>query len=438
MTMYRKTCLPLRALSFSVLAAALSAAALSGTAGCMTQAEQSAKDGLTAFQNCDLRTAANSFSDAHTLDPSRPDFALAYALSTLAVLPEEPAVTAVLERLGFDGPIDTSMFWGSGGILAQLSSPSGTATCQSVQDYFDAHFPYAPARKDGPTAASVLHDPALDGDAFVAAAAALDPRLQKLVDALEQAAANTSGFDITGGCGVGSLHIQTPELYALAAFIEAVRATIAVAQGYDWAVPASLALDTSGNEPAWVDALNAHVFHLKSAGSVAAASPMAQHAALLLGRAATAASTISSRPANSLFDWSKVPAGVVSDVQQLAASAQQMLAAPGTIALPFVTPQLAVDGQSFFAMPVDLTGVQPPLWVATPWTSGTQHGYSVDTQSSGAEMLLAPRFSPDPFGSSAPSFTFSLSDNSWKDITSDQWLAAFDPDRRWDHLYQCQ
>jgi hypothetical protein len=401
----------------------------------MTKAEQSAQDGLTAFQNCDLRSAANSFSDAHSLDPSRPDFALAYALSTIAILPEDPAVTAVLERLGFEGPIDTSILWGSGGILSQLQS--GTSTCQSVTDYFDAHFPYAPIRQNGPTAVSVLRDPSLDGDAFVAAAAALYPRLQSLVNALEQAAGQTSGFDITGGCGVGTLHIQTPELYGLAAFLEAVRATVAVAKGYDWAVPASLALDTSGKEPQWVDALNAHVFHLMNAASVTAAAPIAQHAALLVQRAADSASTITSRPANSLFDWSQAPAGVVSDVRQLAVSAQQMIGASGMNPLPFVTPTLSVNGQSFFDTPADMTGVQPPIWVATPWTSGTQSGYTVNMQSSGAETLLAPRFAPDPFGSAAPAFTFSLS-NSWQNITSDQWLAAFNPDRRWDHLYMCQ
>ena len=85
-----------------LVALAVTAIALGGLGGCATKAEQQAQDGLTAFQQCDLRSASQSFSSAHALDPSRADFALAYALSTIAVLPEDPNVTAVL---GLHGPL---------------------------------------------------------------------------------------------------------------------------------------------------------------------------------------------------------------------------------------------------------------------------------------------------------------------------------------------
>src|SRR5579872_298932 len=107
---------------------------------CVPPADQAAEDGLTAFKACDLRTASQDFEKAHNLDSTRPDFALAYALSTLAVLPEDPAVTSVLLRLGFTAGIDTSAYWGMGGVFSQLSSHM--ATCQSVNDFMQSHLPY--------------------------------------------------------------------------------------------------------------------------------------------------------------------------------------------------------------------------------------------------------------------------------------------------------
>jgi hypothetical protein len=402
---------------------------------CATPAESKALEGLAAFKACDLRAASRAFDDAHSLDPSRADFALAYALSTLAILAEDPAVTGVLAKLGFDAPIDTSAFWGRGGVLDHLSARN--AMCQAIWDYVRTKIPYAAAQKNGPSAASVVRDPNLNGDDFVAAAAALSPRLQRLVQALEQAAAGAAGTDIEGGCGVGKVHIEAPELYGLAAAIEAVRASVQAAQGYDWAVPATLVLDTSGREQASVAALNAHFFHLKSAAALKGAQPTLLHVVELLQRGIASAATISSRQPNSLFDWTKMPAGTLDDLKTLVDSAHQVLTAPGQHALPSFSPALAMDGVSFFDSPVDATGVKPPIWSAAPSmdTSGVTR-YSVQSSSAGAEAQLAPRFSPYPFGNPALQYSFSLSDG-WKPISSDTWLSVFDPDRRWRGTYGC-
>jgi hypothetical protein len=405
------------------------------TGGCATKAEQRAEDGLAAFKVCDLRSASKAFDDAHGLDPSRADFALAYALSTLAVLPEDPAVTSVLERLGFNGPIDTSSLWGKGGAIDQLSA--GTSTCQSVGDYVRSKLPYAAAQSDGPSAASLVRDPTLSGDDFVAAAAALDPRLEKVVAALEQAAGGAGDTDIEGGCGVGKVHIEAPELYGLASLIEAVRATIHAAQGYDWSVPATLVLDDSGHEQAYVDALNAHVLHVRSAAGVSGAGPIAIHAVELFQQALAAAARVTSRPANSLFDWTKMPAGAMADLKTLADAAHLMLSTPGLQTFPFYSPALAMDGRSFLGMPVDMTNVQPPIWSAVPQVDSLgNHWVEIETTSTGIDAQLSPRFSPYPFAKDAPGVTFTLPDR-WKGITSDMWLAAFDPDRRWDAAYRC-
>ena len=409
---------------------------LFGAAGCMSPAEENAQQGLEAFQRCDLRSASQDFDTAHNLDTSRADFALAYALSTVAVLPEDQAVTNVLVRLGFVGPIDTSLFWGKGGVLDQLNSR--TATCQSVWDYIDNGIPYPAAKSGGPTAASIVRDATLNGNDFVAAAAALDPRLKKIVDALEQGAGGMSEMDLQGGCGTGNVHLEAPELYGLAAFLEALRASVQAAQGYDWGLAATLVLDTSGHEVQEADALNAHMFHLTNAAAVTASLPTFVHAVELFQRGLTAAAAIKSRPANSLFDWTQMPANALADLQTLADSAHQLLTTPGLQPLPFTSPSLSVDGQSFFDMPADMTGVQPPIWSAVPWTDSTgASGYNLQSASTaGADARLAPRFSPDPFASGAPSFSFSLSDR-WQNITSDQWKAVFDPGGHWEMVYSC-
>jgi hypothetical protein len=424
----------MRTVSCLAVSAVCLAAVVSPLGGCATPAEQKAQDGLTAFKNCDLRSASSDFDQAHALDPSRPDFALAYALSTIAVLPEDPAITAFLQRIGFTGALDTSALWGSGGVLDQLAS--GNATCQSVSDYLRAHIPYAPAQTNGPSAVSVIRDPSVSADDALAAAAALSPRLEKLVSALEQSASG-GDVDIEGGCGVGKVHIQEPELYGLAAALELLRATIQAGQGYDWALSLTLLFDTSGHEQAYVDALNAHLLHLKNSGAVGAAQPIAIHAVQLFQKGLNAAAGVTSRPANSLFDWTKMPAGTLVDLQTLAGSALQMLSIPGPQPVAYYTPALRLDGQSFFTNPVDMAGVQPPMFSAVPWSDASgQSGYSVDSSATGADNLIAPRFSPSPFGQNAPSYSFGLSDR-WSNFTSDDWLAAFDPDRKWDNVYRC-
>jgi hypothetical protein len=423
--------LPSAAIGFVLLGFVL----LVGAGGCASPAEAEAQTGLAAFQACDLRAASEAFDTAYTLDSSRADFALAYALSTLAILPEDPAVTAVLMRLGFTSGIDTSIFWGSGGVFDQLNSH--TATCQSISDYITARFPYAAVRQNGPSAASLVRDPTLNGDDLVAAAAALDPRLEKIVSALEQAAGAESDVDIEGGCGVGKVHVESAELYGLAAFLEMFRASIEVAQGYDWAVPATLVLDTSGQEQEYADALNAQILHLQNAAVVQSAAGTALHAVELFESGLSAASKIKSRPDNSLFDWTKMPAGVLTDLQTLADFTKQMVSTPGLQALPFFSPALMMDGRSFFDMPVDMTGVNPPIWSTVTSSDGNGNS-SVDLESSatGADALLAPRFSPDPFASGAPSYSLTLSQR-WSNISSDTWHSVFDPDERWEDVYGC-
>jgi hypothetical protein len=404
--------------------------ALAAAAGCTTPAEQQAQTGLDAFQRCDLRAAAQAFDDAHALDPSRADFALAYALSTIAVLPEDPHVTAFLLRLGFDKAIDTSALWGPGGVFDRLAARD--ASCTSISDALRAAIPYAPAQTDGPSAVSVLADPTLTGDDLVAAAVALVPRLEKLVAALEQGVGAMGEVDITGGCGVGTIHVQAPELYALASALEWLVASIEVAAAYDWGLEARVVLDTSNHTPEYVDELDAHLFHLRSAPSLVTAQQSAIHATDLLEKAIAAVPGVKPH-SSALVDWSRLPARVLADVKTVADGLRQMLANPGAQPLPLFSPALAMDALSFFTTPVDLSNVQPPIWSTGSYAGG---GYSVSASTDGEDAVLGPRFSPDPFPNGAPGYSFTLF-SGWNDVSSSDWTATFDPNQRWEGAYGC-
>jgi hypothetical protein len=243
--------------------------------------------------------------------------------------------------------------------------------------------------------------------------------------------------DIEGGCGVGKVHVQAPELYGLASFIEFVRATAQAAQAYDWGVPATLALDNGRDQRAYADALNAHILHVMNAAAAKNALPIAQNAVALAKSGLARAAAVTSRPANSLFDWASMPAGTLADLQTLADSASQMLSVPGPQGLPFFAPALMMDLRSFFDSPVDASSARPPIWSATLWTDPSgQTGYSVSSSSTGLDPVLSSRFSPSPFAMGAPNFKFTLPDK-WKNISSNAWKAAFDPDKRWESLYGC-
>jgi hypothetical protein len=97
-----------------------------------------------------------------------------------------------------------------------------------------------------------------------------------------------------------------------------------------------------------------------------------------------------------------------------------------------------MDGRSFFDTPVDAAGAQPPIWTATPSTdSSGMTTYSVVSSSQGVRAQLEPRFTPYPFGPPGMQYAFSLYDG-WKNISSDAWTAALDPDGRWKGVYGCK
>ncbi len=417
---------------------ALGAAAVvvaSITMGCATPAEQQAEDGLKAFQSCDLRGAAQDFDNAHDLAPGRADFALAYALSAIAVLPEDPNVTNVLLRLGFTKGIDTSVLWTSGGVFDRLAAQN--FSCTSIGDELRTAIPYAPAQTDGTSAESVLKDPTLTGDDFVKAAVALLPRLEKLVSALEQGVDAMGEVDIQGGCGLGAVHVQAPELYALASALEWLVATIQAASAYDWGLSVSALLDTASHQQQYADDLNAHLFHLRSAAALNGAQDSALlsaiHATALLQKGIASVPHVKAGQAHALFDWAALPPQVLADSKSFADGLYAMLTTPGPVPVPFFSPALEMNAVSFFTMPVDLSGTMPPIWSVQALSGG---GYELVSAPGAGDAEVGSRFAPDPFPSGSPSYSFTLF-SGWNGISSDQWTSTFDPNKRWEGLYGC-
>ena len=421
---------------------------LAGVSNCTTStsgppeavAAASAADGLAAVQSCDLRTASQDFETARDLDSTRADYALGYALSTLAVLAEDPAVTAVLERIGFQSAIDTSIVWGKSGALAQWASH--TASCQSIWTYLGNSLPYAPAHQNGPSFDSALADPTVSGNDIVAALVAISPRIQKIATALEQAAGTMKSATLSTGCGAAtSFTVQSPELYALAAFLDALVAGIQAAQGYDWGVPLNEVTTTSSDTAAELqmaaDDYNAHLFHVTNAAAIAAALPTAQHALALAQSALAAAAAVTSNPPNALFAWADAPPNVIGDLTTLVQGCSAILSNMGLQPLPFMSPALSIDGASFFLKPVDATNASPPIWSVEMFSGPGYSSEGIVSTADGVTSQTMPRLSPYPWMSgNTTQFSLTLGMR-WQNVSSDTGTEVFDPSGRWESLFEC-
>lgn len=411
--------------------------------GCPSPAEQAALNGLAAFRACDLRTASAEFDEAYSLD-NRPDFALAYALSDLAVLLEDPNLQPLARRLGFTADLRTEFLWGRGGVLDQLASP--TATCDSIEEYLRANIPHPSAAESGPDVVDTIN-PGVTIEELRTNLVAISPRLLRIAQALELAAQNAGGnFNLEGGCGVGSLSVQAPELLAAAAAIEALRGAIMALEAYQWNIGLRRMVDSEGVEAELVAELNSQLLH-QTPAAAAALETMRGHflsRVIPLVRSATsAARAITTRPASSLIDWSRLPSSVLSDVETMASSLETALTMTTAQPIPFVEPALSIDARSFLTNIVDFGQLFPSGVFEVRDQPGCQptENYNcrelslVEAWIPTIEGALRPRFTPDPFADNFQS-DFTL-DNRWDTIADEVWEATFNPSDRWDELYGC-
>lgn len=390
-------------------------------AGCTSAADDLTLDGADDLKNCDIRAAHDKFADAHADDPDHPQAALGFALTSLALLPEDPEVTQVLSRIGFTSAIDMqALVFGPDGALARHARGD---TCDSINTFIDTTVPYPPlatATIDGTT----LIDQSLTGTDIAVAAQALSPQLAEIAAALETAAAGMSGpIEVEGGCGVGKVTFQAPELYAMAALIEGARSIAQLGQAYDWNLSIrQLSALWDGDAFMLATFLNAHLGRVTAPGEGAAARPIVARALALMVRAIDAAKVATVEPYG-LFDWTAFPASLLDNARLVAVAGQAML--DGSTAIPTMTPDLALDLSSVFATPIDLQSFSQPLVEALDefswsWSSAT------------LEQALTPLFAPNPFVDTV-TFTWTF-DQQWTAFDATPVTTPFD---RYDAVYQC-
>ena len=399
---------------------------------CASDAEKKALAGLDAFKRCDMREARNAFSEAYSQD-SRSDFALAYALSDLAVLAEDPALQPTLKRLGFTADLKTDFLWGQGGVLQRLSEK---APCGTIEESLKKGIPLAALQNGGPNFLDGIDASLTVGDVRVALAG-ISPRLERIAQALETSAKSTeSSFELEGGCGVGKSVIQKPELLAMASLIEALRAGLQALEAYDGALNVKVVLTNGSAEAekrAYVDALNRQLLRVVKPSAMEASRPIFIRSLDLASRAAQAVSATAATPANALFDWKKLPADVVVDFKTYFDVAKTGLSSKEQTLVPKVSPEIRVNMDSFFAEPFDMGKVAAPIWsvkqyTSSPTTPPTPPQFYIATDTVPLENLLATRFSAGTFDRSrnytAPAF------DALTKITSVTWEAVLDPQKR--------
>jgi len=117
--------------------------------GCASNAQQKAQDGAKALAACDMRTAHQDFSDAYSMDSNDPQIALAFALTDLTLLAEDPALETLRPRFGFTKPFDTTFLWEKGGFMDLASQK--TTTCGTLGDLAQANLAHPSIAKTNPT-----------------------------------------------------------------------------------------------------------------------------------------------------------------------------------------------------------------------------------------------------------------------------------------------
>jgi hypothetical protein len=369
------------------------------------------------------------------MDGTRSDVALAYALTEVGLLVEDPALTALAPRLGFDRPIDASLLWGADGILDRLSRH---ASCDSITQLVHDRFPHPSARPMGPDFWSTLDSTLTLGDVR-STLIALSPRLHHIAGALEVAARGmgADGVTLSGGCGIGSTptRVQAPELLALAAALEAIRGAAQLTLAYDGAMPARLLFSPSSTQQqAQVDALNQHMLRVTDAAQAEAARAILVESMSLAAEAIDAARAIHTPRTDAIFDWTSLPARVLDDSTAFVTAAQAGLAADGTTAttIPHFGPTpLGIRIGSFFADPYDM-GTMGPLWSLQTDTFGDYVRFESATWQAG----FASRFDTDPWSISAPSRSFDV-DWSFPGVSPSPLSTTFDPAARWSSGFSC-
>jgi hypothetical protein len=298
--------------------------------GCPSEIDRRAAQGLEALRACDVRAANAAFDDALAMDDRRSDIALAFALTELALLPEDPALQDLAPRLGFTAPLDTTFVWGRDGLLERLARR--TEDCDSIGEFVESHVPHPSLRDGGPSLVDTW-DPTLTLGDVRDVLVRLAPRLARIESALVVAADGmaSEGVVLEGGCGIATspTRVRAPELLALAGGFTILRAALQASRGYDGTIHASLLFSRGGNEEAWVAEVTPRYLRPIDGPALAAARPLLLEGIETWIRAIDAAQAISEPNAEAIFDWSAMPSHVLADLEVMAGAVRTSLGAEG-------------------------------------------------------------------------------------------------------------
>lgn len=396
------------------------------TAACASDVEGHLQDGADALADCDIRGAHDAFTRAYDADDSDARAALGFALTDLALLPEDPAVTALLADVGFTAAIDMQILvFGPDGALARYARGD---TCESIDTFLEANLPYPPVTDGTIDELSLIRADMVVGD-VLATATAIEPRLSTIAGALITAADGViEPISVDGGCGLGTVTFQAPELLALAALIESARAAIALGNAYDWDINVVRLLDQSSEViPALVDDLNQHLGHLVDTAPADPAAARFERGMQLASAAAAASREIGGPVDGGLFDWSVFPATLAIEIGGFADSLAA--ASQGPAALAGFTPALEVNLASLLSAGVDLAQAPSPIFgVGTD-----EFGDFVTTDTDALAAPFTPVVDPAPWADTAPAYMWTLADQ----------LDVFDgdpviqPARRYTDVFGC-
>jgi hypothetical protein len=389
-------------------------------AGCGSDADGLTQDGADDLKKCDIHSAHDKFVEAHASDPDHPQAALGFALTEIALLPEDPIVTELLMRIGFTSKMDMqALVFGPDGALARHARGD---TCDSINTFIDNTIPYPPLSTPGLDEWTLV-DASLTAEDFATAALRLSPKLSAISLALETAAGGMAEpVEVEGGCGVGTVTFQAPELYAAAAIIETFRSAVQVGQAYDWNFGIKEAGQIWNDPPLIVALLNAHVGRILDITEGAAGRPIASRAAGLAIKAIDAAKAATVEP-NGLFNWTAMPASLLDNARELAVAIQAMTDGPTVI--PDLTPMLSLDLNLLFQSPPDLQSFSVPLFEVID-------EFTWDVNGTAVQEALTPLFSPNPFVDTV-TYTWTFGDQ-WSAFDTTPVTMPFD---RYDAVYNC-
>src|SRR5258708_27974024 len=114
--------------------------------GCGSAAQMRAKEGVKLLDQCDRGGGHDKFTQAFDMDSNDPDIALAFALTDVVFVIEDPAIEQLRPRFGFTAAFDTTWLWNKGGLL---DSASMSSTCRALSDLARQHIAHPSIQDNG-------------------------------------------------------------------------------------------------------------------------------------------------------------------------------------------------------------------------------------------------------------------------------------------------